>query len=231
LSLILNIDTSTENASLALASDGKLIANLVNEEQKDHAAWIHSAIEVLLRDQRLTQQSLQAVAVTGGPGSYTGLRVGMATAKGLCFALKIPLVVESTLKVMAYSMLGNLPGDKKLPGREKIMICPMIDARRDEVFTAVYDLDLNAVMTPQALVLSQDSFQEFLSRGSVMFFGSGSNKWKSLYVNNNAHFIDWNYAYFNLAYLSFQKWAKAEFADLAYVQPDYLKEFHTYKKK
>ena len=121
MSLILNIDTSTENASICIARDGDSISALENADQKDHASWIHPAIESLLHQARCTIHDLKAVAVTAGPGSYTGLRVAMATAKGLCYALNIPLITENTLRVMALAVKQSL---KEGMQTENILFCP-----------------------------------------------------------------------------------------------------------
>jgi tRNA threonylcarbamoyladenosine biosynthesis protein TsaB len=125
VALILNIDTATEKAGVCLASKGKSLAIIENTVQKEQASWLHPAVEETLQITGYRLRDLQAVAVTGGPGSYTGLRVGMAAAKGFCYALGIPLIAEDTLKVMAFA------GHEQLPGSD--LLCPMIDARRMEV--------------------------------------------------------------------------------------------------
>ena len=228
MALILNIDTSIETASVSLASEGNEIGRSINASQKDHASWLHEAVKELTRRNAVDLKMLQAVAVTSGPGSYTGIRVGMASAKGLAFALSIPLITLNTLKVMAWSMGAFMKRAGKY--EDAIAYCPMIDARRDEIFTAVYDHDLNELLSPAPVKLEEGFFSEFLAHGKVMFFASGSAKWKPVLNNPNAIFQDWDYAYFNLAYLAWQSYQFHAFADLAYVEPDYLKEFHTYKK-
>jgi tRNA threonylcarbamoyladenosine biosynthesis protein TsaB len=228
LALILNIDTSTETASVSLANDGNEIGRSVNVTQKDHASWLHEAIRKLIHQNDVELKMLQAVAVTSGPGSYTGIRVGMASAKGFAYALSIPLITINTLKVMAWSMRAFIKKDGKYG--DEIAYCPMIDARRDEIFTAVYDHELNELMPPGPVKLDENFFTEILTQRRVLFFGNGSNKWKPVLNNANAMFRDWDYAYFNLAYLSWQSYQFRAYADLAYVEPDYLKEFHTYKK-
>src|SRR5205814_5136447 len=145
MALIFNIDTALEIASLGLAEDGIMIQSIENDQQKDHAAWIHVAIKNLFEKTGKTIDQLDAVAVSNGPGSYTGLRVGLSTAKGLCYALNIPLITVGTLQVMALNAVQALAksdlqsadhgGENELGD---ILFCPMIDARRMEVFTAVY---------------------------------------------------------------------------------------------
>src|SRR5579872_6938935 len=124
MALILNIDTATEEAGISLAADGEVMAMAVNPQQRDHAAWLHSAVEKMMHDAGTRITDLQAVAVTAGPGSYTGLRVGMAAAKGFCYALNIPLITENTLKVMAMAARDQTVSEG--------LLCPMIDARRME---------------------------------------------------------------------------------------------------
>jgi tRNA threonylcarbamoyladenosine biosynthesis protein TsaB len=221
MSLILNIDTATETASIALAREANVLLLRENPEQKDHAGWIHQAIRELLAASGHGLKDLQAVAVTSGPGSYTGLRVGMATAKGLCYALGIPLLTESTLKVMASAASGL--GDA--------LLCPMIDARRMEVFTGVYDRYLSEIVAPGPMVLDASSFIGLLSERPVAFFGSGSSKFRQLISHENAQFPDVHHQAGHLAALSHIKFRAGAFTDPAYAEPVYLKEFHTHTKK
>ena len=233
MALILNIDTSTEIASVSIGNSGLELSKLINTEQKDHASWIHDAILKLLACSSIELKQLQAVAVTAGPGSYTGIRVGMASAKGLAYAMSIPLITENTLKVMAWSMLNSKIISLELnhiAPRTSLLYSPMIDARRDEVFTAVYDSDLSEIVPPAALKLDETAYADQLINREIAFFGSGSDKWKLINVKQNTHFLKWDYAYFNLAYLAYQAYLGKVFADLAYVSPYYLKEFYTYKK-
>jgi len=230
VALILNIDTSTETGSISLARMGNEFAKLFNANQKDHASWLHDAVHKILSEQSLNLGDLQAIAVTSGPGSYTGIRVGMASAKGLAYALQIPLITESILKVMAWSLRHALQAEPAAPLASGQMYCPMIDARRDEVFTAVYSASLEPVLPPIALKLDETAFASELQDGRIEFFGSGSDKWKSLCKHEHALFPDWDYAYFNLAYLSYQSYLAGSFADLAYAPADYLKEVYTYKR-
>jgi tRNA threonylcarbamoyladenosine biosynthesis protein TsaB len=225
MALILNIDTATESASIALGNDDKVLGSMENKDQKDHAAWIHNAIQQLLKDHDRTIQQLQAVAVTSGPGSYTGLRVGMATAKGICYTLRIPLIAESTLKVMALAAIDSAKGISLK------LFCPMIDARRMEVFTAIYDNDLKEIVRQQPMVLDENSFREQLDRGPVAFFGSGSAKFKAMTRHPQARFMDIHHYAGHLARLSYTRFSAGEFDDPAYAEPVYLKEFYTHTKK
>ncbi|WEK36614.1 MAG: tRNA (adenosine(37)-N6)-threonylcarbamoyltransferase complex dimerization subunit type 1 TsaB [Candidatus Pseudobacter hemicellulosilyticus] len=231
MALLLNIDTATGTASLCLSLDGKVLGATENESQKDHAAWIQPAIQELLAQHHYTLPQLQAIALSAGPGSYTGLRVGMATAKGLCFALQIPLITENTLKVIANAtreqvlLSGNGTADAGL------LLCPMIDARRMEVFTAVYDQQLNIVLAPAAMILDNISFNKELVNNSILFTGNGSTKWKHVCDHPNARFAEVKHTAVHLAPLAEQSFLQENFADLAYEEPFYLKEFYSYMKK
>lgn len=229
--MILNIDTATEQASVCLSQDGNVIRTLLNDSQKDHAAWIQVAINTLLQKEGYTMQQIQAVAVTQGPGSYTGLRVGMASAKGICFALQIPLITINTLEVMAFGAINqwrSLAGNMKLP----LCFCPMIDARRMEVFTAVYNEALEEIISPKAMILDELSFQPELHDRSLICFGNGSFKWKNVSRYPNVLFIDEKIDIAkSLAKLASSLYLEKNFANLAYAEPVYLKEFYTYIKK
>ena len=223
MALLLNIDTATETASVALSQDGKTLLMEFNEVPKEHAAWLHTAIRRLLDATGFKMRDLSAVAVTSGPGSYTGLRVGMATAKGFCYALNIPLITESTLKVMAFAAREQLTaGD---------LLCPMIDARRMEVFTAIYRPDMTEWLPATAIVIDEKSFQEPLAHHRISFFGSGSAKCKPLMKSPHAFFENVSYHSGYLGILSFLRYLQKEFTGLAYSEPAYTKEFYTHTKK
>ena len=222
MALILNIDTSTNKAGIALGENGHLQALAENPEQKDHAAWLHVGIQNLLEDQGLSVRALDAVAVTIGPGSYTGLRVSLAAAKGICYSLGIPLITENTLRMMAIA--GQHYGrDKDLEG---LLICPMIDARRMEVFSAVYDMNLEELEVPAPKILEPEIYQDRLEDSNILFFGSGAKKFSAICDHPNAIFdpVDFN-AGMMVAH-SELKFQKTEFTDLAYSEPEYLKEFY-----
>jgi tRNA threonylcarbamoyladenosine biosynthesis protein TsaB len=229
--MILNIDTATDQAIVSLSKDGSVIGTLENSAQKDHAAWIQMAINTLLQKHGYTMQQLQAIAVTAGPGSYTGLRVGMATAKGLCFALQIPLITINTLQVMANAAIDEyLSKAAEMP--PPLCFCPMIDARRMEVFTAVYDEALQEIVNPKAVILDELSFKEELNNRSLICFGNGSLKWKTVSRYPNVLFIDEKLDIAkSLAKLASKLYLDQNFANLAYAEPVYLKEFYSYIKK
>jgi tRNA threonylcarbamoyladenosine biosynthesis protein TsaB len=227
LSLFLTIDTSTETASACVAEAGKILSIAVNGDQKDHASWLHIAIGKLMKDCGKDLSELNALAVSAGPGSYTGLRVGMATAKGLCYALGIPLIVESSLKMMSYAALRSI---NSMQQQKPVLLCPMIDARRMEVFTAVYRDDLSELHEPTALIIDEHSYSRTLEMGKTVFFGNGAAKWKQLCRHPNAHFMDINFNAGDLIFFAEEKFKISAFADLAYVEPLYVKEFHTLSK-
>ena len=217
MALILNIDTAVEVASISLAKGGQALSIAKNESQKDHASWLHVAIKEMFEKNNLEMGSIDAIAVTGGPGSYTGLRIGMATAKGICYALNKPLIALNTLMVMA-----NAAKDESMD-----LLCPMIDARRMEVFAAIYTKELQIVKEPAAITLNENSFDEFLLNNSICFFGNGSNKFRLIKKHEKAIFRDIKADASSMISLSEKKFVEKEFADLAYAEPLYLKEFYT----
>ncbi len=217
MALLLNIDTSQETASVCIARDSSPLLLATNENRSDHASWIHTAINDLLKSSAIPLQQLDAVAVTIGPGSYTGLRVGLATAKGLCYALGLPLITISTLKMMANAA-------KKTAAD---LICPMIDARRMEVYAAIYDKNLSPVSPEEALILAETTYHSFLAAHPILFCGSGSKKLQPLIHSSHAHFEDIQFNALHLTELSFHAYALQEFASLAYAEPVYIKEFYT----
>jgi tRNA threonylcarbamoyladenosine biosynthesis protein TsaB len=223
MALILNIDTATEIASISLSEKGKSLLLLKNNEQKEHASWLHVAIGEMLHKTGYGMHDLQAIAIAAGPGSYTGLRVGMAAAKGFCYALGIPMITENTLKIMALAASGQVPGGG--------LFCPMIDARRMEVFTAVYTAELVELMPPAAMIIEKDSFSDYLSMGKMSFFGGGSNKCKQLLTATGAAFKEINYHAGYLGILSFLRYLQQEFTDIVYSEPVYTKEFYTHTRK
>lgn len=224
MALILYIDTATETASVCLAKDGEILALQKNEQQKDHAAWLHVAIDKITADPETALSKTDAVAVTIGPGSYTGLRVGLAAAKGICYALQKPLITVNTLLAMANGAKNN----NSKPGHKPIdFLCPMIDARRMEVFTALYTNNLEPVKEPVALILDQNSFAEELVSNRICFFGSGSRKFNALVKSPNARFNTVIYDATAMIGICEELFINKQFADLAYCEPLYLKEFHT----
>ena len=222
MALLLNIDTATGIASVCVSRDGISLAFRESYEQREHASFVHAAIQSILKEAGVSLKEIEAFSVTSGPGSYTGLRVAMATAKGFCYAFSKPLITVNTLEVMVKAALDQL-GEIG----EADLLCPMIDARRLEVFTALYERDLTNVLTPRAVVLEEKSFDKFMTKGKVVFFGNGSSKYEPINVSQNAVFEQVEYNAKNLASLADKAFHHGTFTDLTYSQPDYLKEFHS----
>jgi tRNA threonylcarbamoyladenosine biosynthesis protein TsaB len=225
LSLILNIDTAAKIGSVCLSKDGEPLQTLVNDQQKDHAATMVPFVQEIMKTQGVTPEQLDAIAVSAGPGSYTGLRVGVATAKGLCYAWNKPLIAISTLQMMAQGLHMQLMDNAAF-------YCPMLDARRMEVYTAIYNPDLSTVLAPQALILTPDAFAAQLDRQKTYFFGDGSEKWQILLNGHeNALFVPYEMNAAHLSLLSNAAFDRQDFADVAYFSPFYLKPFHSTPKK
>lgn len=221
---ILNIHTATETAIINLTSGQQVLGTLINNEPKKHAAFLHSAIRELLILQDIRITKLDAIGVSAGPGSYTGIRIGLATAKGLCYALKIPMITYNSLEVMAFSS-ANFAKDYNG------LYCPMIDARRMEVYTAIYSYETREIATPSAIILNENSFEDILKSGNVYFSGSGSEKFQKLTKNANAVFLTEKISTEALAVIASKKFKKNDFVNIAYAQPLYIKEFHTIFEK
>jgi len=224
MNLILNIDTAGENAAVSLSAGEKGLAFRVNNRQQDHATWLHPAIQELCKETGHTLSELNAVAVSNGPGSYTGLRVGLAAAKGLCYAGNLPLITLSTLQIMAATALADL-GLEKVKGK---WLCPMIDARREEVYYALYDQSLNIIHPPSALILQSHSFSEAVQQEAILFFGNGSPKFKTIISGNDVLFAnpDLGKCVEIMPHLSNLSFQQKKFASLSLAEPFYIKEFY-----
>lgn len=219
MAILLNIDTATDIASVSIAENGKVLVFKENAIQKDHATFLHPAIQNILQQAGMEINQLNAIAVTGGPGSYTGLRVGMASAKGLCYALNKPFICINTLEAMALSGIMHHPNSE-------YYYCPMIDARRMEVFTALYKNNLQNIVPASAIILSEQFLQNELLNNHIVFFGSGAEKWKKIVNHSNCIFWEQSNLYKALAQLSFEKFFENNFTELAHSQPFYAKEFY-----
>jgi tRNA threonylcarbamoyladenosine biosynthesis protein TsaB len=225
LALLLNLDTATEVASVSISVDGVSVAYKQNEYQKEHASFVHAAIEEMLEEGGFKLKDMDAFSVTSGPGSYTGLRVGMATAKGFCYAFSKPLLAINTLEVMAKAAIDTVSDKDAVK-----FLCPMIDARRMEVFTAVYDTELRVIVPPQSMVLDSTAFDSFLEEGKIIFFGCGSVKFKEMKSGSSSLFKSITSNAKNVAHLAERNFNKRIFSDVSYSQPDYFKEFYTQLK-
>lgn len=216
MALILHIDTALETAFVGLSRNGEFLMGFDNSSQMEHAAFVQPAILQLLNDTDTEMRNLDAVGITRGPGSYTGLRVGMSSAKGICYAIQIPLVAVSTLEVMAAAAIASSP--------DYDAYCPMIDARRNEVFTALYDGERKLILPPDAVLLSSGFLTQELLTKRILFFGSGAHKAKEKWITgSNAGFQNINYQQTHLSQLLFDAFKNKEFCNLAYEEPLYLK--------
>lgn len=222
MSRVLNIDTTSTTALVNIAENGVVLFEELNHSQKEHAAFLHPAITTVLKGAGITILSIDAVAVSHGPGSYTGIRVGVAAAKGLCYAAEKPFITVSQLEIIAKDAINNTTSNYGV-------YCAMTDARRMEVFTAVYDESLHELVPPCAMILHHHSFQDFLSAGKVLFCGSGVEKWQQLCTNRNAHFYGAVNTGKAFAQLSAKRYNEQQFSDLAYTTPLYLKDFQHIK--
>lgn len=229
MAVILNIDTATEFASVCISNENVIIAYEENLEQKSHAFFLQPAVKKIFDECEFVLNDLDAIAVTNGPGSYTGLRVGLSSAKGLCFALGKPLILLNTLDVMALASIVELGinSSNLKPQTSNFLFCPMIDARRMEVFTALYDKNLHTIISPSAMILDSQSFTDELAKNKIVFSGSGSSKLQELNFGDNVIVSNVLYSAKNMIELSLKKYQQKDFADLAYSTPDYHKEFYT----
>ena len=222
MALILAIETTTRNCSVALFQNEKLL--VLKEDYSDdysHAEQLTLFVIEAMKETQFTLNNINAIALSKGPGSYTGLRIGTSTAKGLCYSLEIPLISISTLEAMAYSMAL----------KEKFkLFCPMIDARRMEVFSAIYNQENKEIRTVKADVVDEQTYKDYLVR-EVLFFGDGALKCKDIINNKNAHFLEGvSPSASNLGVLANTKFIKRDFEDVAYFEPYYLKDFIAGKK-
>ena len=220
MAAILNIETATRVCSVVLAVDGEVKSIRESHVANSHSELITLFTEEVIEDIGIRFSDLDAIAVSMGPGSYTGLRIGVSTAKGFCYALDKPLIAINTLKSMAAGM-ATLTHEKDL------LLCPMIDARRMEVYAAIYDMQLNEVKPTEAVIVDEQSFGKLLKNRRILFAGDGAPKCKDILSHQkNAVFHDeFHPSAQYMAFLSEQKFRKKEFEDVAYFEPFYLKDF------
>lgn len=222
---ILNIETATTVCSVSVSRDGELLHYKETDNGFTHAENLHLFIAELLKECSLEPNQLSAVAVSRGPGSYTGLRIGVSTAKGLAFALNIPLIAVDTLQVMANQALSL--------SKENALYCPMIDARRMEVYTCLYDGGLITKQEVEALIVDENSIQKFKSATNTYFFGDGMDKCREiLQTLPNARFMDHIRPSSQfMCSLTYRSFLGKKFEDVAYFEPFYLKDFLILQKK
>jgi len=227
MTIILQIETATTVCSVALAKDGEVIGVKQLNERNIHAEIITLYIDELIASSGLKYADIDAVAVSSGPGSYTGLRIGVSTAKGLCFALDKPLIAVHTLDAMAQGIAEAFDIDSQT------LLCPMIDARRMEVYTALFDKNGNVIKPTSAEIIDEHSFAAELENCKIVFFGDGAEKCRDVLGNNpNAEFItDFTNSATHLTKIATEKFVKQDFEDVAYFEPYYLKDFLVTQKK
>jgi tRNA threonylcarbamoyladenosine biosynthesis protein TsaB len=215
LTYILNIETATKNCSVSIAKNGKtILCKEIAEIGYSHAEKLHVFIEEILQETKLSYKDLSAIAVSQGPGSYTGLRIGVSAAKGLCFALNIPLLSTDTLQVLATQVVAK-----------KGLIIPMIDARRMEVYSAIFDFNFKKIREVEAQIIDENSFSE--TDETIYFVGDSNEKVKTVLTKSNFIFLE-NIVYPSaneMSQISFEKFLHNNFEDLAYFEPHYLKDF------
>lgn len=216
MAFILCIETSTTNCSVALAKDGEM--HILKEDYSDqysHAERLHQFIDEIIKKATISFEDLSAIAVSKGPGSYTGLRIGVSAAKGLCYALNIPLISVPTLESLAAQVIVD-----------DGYIVPMLDARRMEVYSVVFSYDLKEIRPTEAEILSEMSFEKWLEKETVYFIGNGVDKFAAICQNPNARFIEKKLPSANeMVIISYTKFLKKEFESVSYFDPYYLKDF------
>lgn len=225
MSTIIAIETSGKYCSVALIHEGLAEFNREDDQEMNHASAIGPFVDSCVKEARRREWHIDAVAVSMGPGSYTGLRIGLSMAKGLCFSLGVPLIGVSTLKLLAVkAMFRNIDwqGDE--------ILVPMIDARRMEVYTAAYDFRLNALINPCPLILEKDSYDALPSSKEVYFMGDGAEKSKEVLKGEKYHWLEnVNPRAYDMTALAEKAFREKDFLDMAYSVPEYLKEYEARK--
>lgn len=222
MALILSLETSTDICSVALHKEGGLLSEVTIREEGGHSRMLPQLIEQVMRDSRKELRDLDAVSVSGGPGSYTGLRIGASTAKGLAFALEIPLISVDTLHAMAVQAWHSKP---------TAIVVSMLDARRMEVFCEIFSPVGEVVEPIRSEILDEHSFSNWLSQSEVYFVGNANEKAKSVITNPKARFLDILPNASSVGEIAWRKFQDAHFEDVAYFTPNYLKEFRVLKSK
>ncbi|WP_445955263.1 tRNA (adenosine(37)-N6)-threonylcarbamoyltransferase complex dimerization subunit type 1 TsaB [Yeosuana sp.] len=222
MAIILNLETATTNCSVSISKDGKTLS-LKEDHDKNysHAERLHIYIDKVIKEAGIDIHELDAIAISKGPGSYTGLRIGVSAAKGLCFALDKPLISVSTLEALSHQVTCT-----------EGFIVPMLDARRMEVYSGVFDFKYNQIRETEAQILNESSFNTYLEQGNVFFIGNGVEKTKTLISHRNAVFIEDKLpSSKEMSSLAYNKYKINNFEDVAYFEPYYLKDFVALKPK
>ena len=223
--MLLCIETSGKNCSVALFEGLQLVSiREVHTEQFSHSENLHVFIEQVLKESNLQPKAIKAIAISAGPGSYTGLRIGVATAKGLCYGWDIPLIALPTLRILAEQVSYEFTDIE--------YIIPMIDARRMEIFTAVYSHDFSPILGERAEILTESTFDAYLNKGKTIFLGDGITKFQAICKHKNAYFWENKFpSAKQMGRLALEKYQAQAFEDIAYFEPFYLKEVYLVKSE
>jgi tRNA threonylcarbamoyladenosine biosynthesis protein TsaB len=225
MAFLLSLETSSQACSVALHNNGLLLASREIDTPRSAASQLAVMIHEVINESQCKASDLQGIVVASGPGSYTGLRIGVATAKGLCYALNIPLIAINTLQLLGYQgkdLLQNL----EVKEQHNILLCPMLDARRMEVYCMLLDDNLNEVEPTQAKIIDAHSFENYLEEKVIYFIGEGAAKCKEIITHDNARFVtDINPKATRLGELGYAKWNQSAFEDVVSFEPFYLKDF------
>jgi tRNA threonylcarbamoyladenosine biosynthesis protein TsaB len=227
MALILNIETSTKVCSVAVSENGQIKGFKEINDEKSHAKYLTVFIDELLKELNISFHDIDAVAVSKGPGSYTGLRIGVSTAKGLCYAKDIPLVSVNTLQSMAFGLINKVhQKDLTIPNFNQSILVPMIDARRMEVYSAFFNAEGEFLREVKAEIIKQDAYKDILKSKQMIFFGNGSEKITETIQRQNTFFLPGFCASaVDMAQLSERFYSQKKFEDVAYFEPFYLKDF------
>ena len=220
MAVLIHLETSTNVCSVALSQDSKILWNKENHEGQSHSVLLGKYVEELLDFVRTSEISLDGIVVSSGPGSYTGLRIGVSMAKGLAYGLDLPLLSVNTLQIMANHVAKNFHVD------DNVWLCPMIDARRMEVYTSFYDKNLHLMRDIQAEIIDKNTYSDLLKERKIVCFGNGAEKCKAILNHPNIEFIDYiSPLAKDMIELGEKAFFSKEFQDVAYFEPFYLKEF------
>jgi tRNA threonylcarbamoyladenosine biosynthesis protein TsaB len=227
MAVILNIESATPLCSVALSIHGKVLLERETNEEKSHASRLTVFIQEILAEQGIKIADLDAIAVGKGPGSYTGLRIGISAAKGLCYGADKPIIAVSTLRILLQQILSNPTHTMaKILAKPDTLLCPMIDARRMEVFTCLYNTRAEEVEPIAARIIDQDTYSAWFSSHNIVFFGSGMDKCRTVLHDKKALFVAGIQPHAaSLAPLAEEKFNQGAFEDVAYFEPFYLKDF------
>lgn len=229
MAIILHIESATRFCSVAISRDGLVLASQSSDATYQHAQMLTTLIDQCQKSSGIALSDLEAVSVSDGPGSFTALRVGMSTAKGICFGLKIPLIGVPTLQSLAQQLKNTLEG-QVIP--QEVMLCPMIDARRMEVYTNLFDWDLNPLIEDTAMIIKASAFQEYFEEGKTLFFtGDGCEKCQAVITHERAIFKPMENSATAMVPFADRAFEAGQFLDLVYAEPHYLKAPNITKPK